>query len=368
MQIVFKYLLLLTLSGCIDIIIKQDEPPAEDDLDIVRILDERYPLMKAAKTGRLDEVKRLLEIEVFKKNVDQQDEDGNTALIFAAEQGHEDILNLLLENGADPHRSDFKKRTPLMNAAYKGKMNIIKRLLQIDTVKEQIDAPDINGNTALIFAARRGHDEILDLLQQAGADPNRGNFRKRTPLINAALKGQTHIISKLLQIETVKQNINERDKDGNTAFIFAARKGHDDILDTLLENDANPVLGNFRERTPLMEAVLRGKVNSVTKLLQIEAVKDKDHINATDINGHTALSLAKSENHTEIATLLEENGALPRPIKDSFLNIKRSFKKLFFERTGEENQLRKTATKSEEWKDHSPSFFERIRSFFKNLF
>ena len=361
----FLTILLLVFSGCIRI--TEVILPEEDDDDIARILDERYPLMKSAKTGRLDEVKRLLKIEVFKRNVNQQDEDGNTALIFAAEQGHEDILNLLLENGADPLLSDFKKRTPLMDAAYRGKVNIIKRLLQIETVKENINAGDINGNTAFIFAAGKGHDRALDVLQEAGADPNSANFRQRTPLMNAARKGQTPVVNKLLQIESVKQNINEQDKGGNTAFLFAAGKGHNDILDILLKNDADPVLSNFKERTPLMAAVLRGQANSVAKLLQIEAVKE--NINVTDKNGHTALSLAKSENHTQIASLLEENGAVAPAGKGSFLNIKRLFQKVFFlKKTEKNNELRKTAAKPKDNKSSSPSFFERVTSFWKNLF
>ena len=117
MKTLFKYLFvfvfLLTLSSCIGVTPPEEDEPSEDE-EIIRILDERFPLMKAVQGGKVDEIKRLLKIEAFKKNVDQQDEEGNTALLFAAEYGFEDILNLLIEVGADPNLSDFKKRTPLM--------------------------------------------------------------------------------------------------------------------------------------------------------------------------------------------------------------------------------------------------------------
>ncbi|MCY4513315.1 MAG: hypothetical protein OXB86_06470 [Bdellovibrionales bacterium] len=96
---------------------------------------------------------------------------------------------------------------------------------------------------------------------------------------------------------------------------------------------------------------------------------NKDNINATGKEGNSALSLAKSEGYTQIASLLEEAGAISRPIKDSFLNIKRSLKKIFYpKKTDEGIQLRQTATKSEDKKNHSSSLFERITSFIKGLF
>ena len=77
----FKYslLFLLILPACVDIIIEKDDPADEDIDEMVRILDGQFALMKAARRGDLDEVKRLLEIELFKNNVNDQDEDGNTA-------------------------------------------------------------------------------------------------------------------------------------------------------------------------------------------------------------------------------------------------------------------------------------------------
>ena len=363
----FSLVFLLILTACTDVIVKKENTPDEDEDEIIRILDDRFPLMKAVKEGKLDEIKRLLKIEVFKKGVNQQDEEGNTAFIFAAEQGFEDILAFLLEEKADPILSDFKKRTPLMIAAYRGKINIINRLLEIDVVKESINDQDKDGNTAFFFAAKKGYEDILDLLLEAKADPNLSNFRKRTPLMIAAYKGKVNIVNRLLQIDIVKEAINDQDKDGNTGFLLAARKGHEDTLELLLQAKADPVLNNFKERTPLMESVIRGRMNTVIKLLQIKSVRD--NINATDKDGNTALSLARQEGYKQIASLLLEAGAISQPIKDTFLNIKSMFKQMFFpEQIREENQLRKTASESEDKKNNPQSFFERIASFLKNLF
>ena len=359
-------MLLLILSACIGITPEGEDESTEDD-EFIRILDDSFPLMKAVKGGKTDEIKRLLKIEAFKKNVDQQDEEGNTAFLFTAGYGFEDILNLLIEAGADPNLSDFKKRTPLITAAYKGKANIVTRLLKIETVKKNINAQDIKGNTAFLFAAKKGYDNIMDLLLEAEADSTLSNFKERTPLMEATYRGQLNSVTRLLKIETVKKSVNAQDIKGNTAFLFATKKGHDNIMDLFLEAGADSTLSNFKERTPLMEAAYRGQLNSVTKLLEIKAVRDS--INLEDKEGSTALLLANQEGYKQVASLLKEAGATPQPVKETYLNIKRAFKRVFV-RQNTENPLRKAAAQSEDKEAHPEpqSLFERISSFFKNLF
>ena len=360
------FLLLLILSACTVITPPKGEDESIEDDELIRILDDRFPLMKAVEGGKTDEIKRLLKIEAFKKNVDQQDEEGNTALLFAAEYGFEDILNLLIEAGADPNLSDFKKRTPLMNASYKGKANIVTRLLKMESVKKNINTQDIKGNTAFLFAAKKGYDNIMDLLLGEGADSTLSNFKERTPLMEASYRGQLDSVTRLLKMESVKKNINTQDIKGDTAFMFAAKKGYDNIMDLLLGEGADSTLSNFKERTPLMEAAYRGQLNSVTKLLKIKAVRD--NINAEDKEGNRALSLANQEGYKQVASLLQEAGATPQPIKETYLNIKRAFKRMFV-RQDRENPLRKAAAQSDKEAHPEPqSLFERISSFFKNLF
>ena len=103
-----------------------------------------------------------------------------------------------------------------------------------------------------------------------------------------------------------------------------------------------------------MEATYRGQLNSVTKLLEIKAVRDS--INAEDKEGSTALLLANQEGYKQIATLLQEAGATPQPIKETYLNVKRVFKKMFA-RKDTENPLRKAATQSDKEAYPEPQSF-----------
>lgn len=185
--------------------------------------------------------------------------------------------------------------------------------------------------------------------------------------MKAARRGDLDEVKKLLALEVFRSHVDQQDEDGNTALLFAAKKGSEDILDQLLKNGADSSLNNFKERTLLMNAVLGGNPNIVTKLLEIQTVKD--NINDTDKEGDTALFLANREGYKEIADLLLENGAIRQPVKEAFLNMKRAFKKILFLKNPEEkDQLRQTAAKSKEEESHSQSFLGRIITFFKNLF
>lgn len=78
---------------------------------------------------------------------------GRTALHCAASQGHEAIVKLLLENGADVMVNDNAGRTALSLAAGNGHEAVVKLLLENGA---GITAKDIAGRTALCLAAAQG--------------------------------------------------------------------------------------------------------------------------------------------------------------------------------------------------------------------
>ena len=336
--------------------------PKNNENGLLRVLDDRFPLIKAASEGRTKEVEKLLKISAFKKDIDgQHDRDGSTALIHSAEKGHVEIMDLLLKAGADPNLPDFKGQTPLMHSAGRGKKTAIEKLLSVEGI--EMNAGDKYGRTAFTHAAKNGHVKIMDLLLKAGADPFQKSFKGQTPLMSAARSGKTNAVKKLLQISST-QHINIRDNGrGLTALIQAIKRGHDEIADILLKAGANPNLPDFKGRTPLIYSAMAGKPPIVTRLLQISTVRE--NINAQDKNGNTAFSLAEEEGHTEITALLRSAGADPQLGKSTLLNMKKIFKKLFSgDKAEEEDSFRTTATNKA---GEETSFREKTKLFFKNL-
>uniref|UniRef100_A0A1X7TEH4 Uncharacterized protein n=1 Tax=Amphimedon queenslandica TaxID=400682 RepID=A0A1X7TEH4_AMPQE len=98
-----------------------------------------------------------------------------------------------------------------------------------------------SGETALVAAARGGHDDIVQLLSEE-ADPNTSVHDGNTALIEAARKGNCNVVELLLK-KGVRHSPSNN--DGNTALIIAAERGHYKIVQLLLNNRADRSTANY---------------------------------------------------------------------------------------------------------------------------
>ena len=89
-----------------------------------------------------------------------------TALIEAALKGHTDIVNLLLDAGAEVDTRDNEGRTAVIMAALKGNTDVV-RILR-DTGAD-LTIVDVDGKTALMWAVSNGFNAIIKLLEIPGA-------------------------------------------------------------------------------------------------------------------------------------------------------------------------------------------------------
>ena len=151
-----------------------------------------------------------------------------------------EVMTLLVAAGADPLLTDESGDTLLIQMASWGRTDSVKKLLQIEAVRQNINAQGQEKRTAFFWAAWLGHIDVMDLLLEAGADPLLTDENKTTPLMQASSSGKTAAASKLLEIEAIRQNIDAQDRWGRTAFLEAKEKGHQEIMDLLLEAGASP--------------------------------------------------------------------------------------------------------------------------------
>jgi ankyrin repeat protein len=99
------------------------------------------------------------------------DQYGNTALIMATIQGYEDIVDLLLDHGADIKSRDKKfQATPLIWAALKGQTAVAKLL--IDKGADLNAKENRNGMTALYAAVLKGYTEMVKIFLAKDVDIN----------------------------------------------------------------------------------------------------------------------------------------------------------------------------------------------------
>jgi ankyrin repeat protein len=118
-------------------------------------------------------------------------------------------------------------QTPLMWAARKGWLSIARLL--VEKGRACLDTVSRSGLTALMVACSRGHDEMVALLLDKGADPGMLCSKGKTALIYAAEHGHTSCVQRLLEAGVLRVRINDADKSGKTAFAYACLEGHAEV-------------------------------------------------------------------------------------------------------------------------------------------
>jgi len=107
-------------------------------------------------------VAALIETECY--DINQGDWEGFTPLTWAARQGNQEAVELLLaRDDVNPDKPNNYDETPLYWASQSGHEGAVRLLLTRDDVNP--DKPDSNGRTPLVIASWLGHEEIVALLQ-----------------------------------------------------------------------------------------------------------------------------------------------------------------------------------------------------------
>lgn len=119
------------------------------------------PLLEAAEAGDSKKVQEVL--AAHPDWVDVEDEEGETSLLEAAEEGHLEIVEMLLQGGARINHQDHDGQTALMEAAQESKLECVKLLLRKGAALGILDG---DGLTVL---QRTKDDTIAQLLRSRGA-------------------------------------------------------------------------------------------------------------------------------------------------------------------------------------------------------
>ena len=200
--------------------------------------------------------------------------DGATPMFLASQNGNAAMIEKLLNAGADANAPILAHgETALMMASRTGNVAAIKVLLDHGA---QINAKEsLRGTTAAMWAAEQGHTAVLQLLAARGADlkaqsavltgprkrglgfapVNKEGVRPQgdpkgglTALIFAAREGSLDCVQLLLKAGA---DINQTSVDGSSPLLVAVQNGNYSIATYLVEHGANPNLANKKNWTPL---------------------------------------------------------------------------------------------------------------------
>ncbi len=242
-----------------------------------------------------------------KVNVDDVDEDGQTALHLAARDVN--IFQKLLERGANPNVFDKWGQSPLHLTVQEGDGNkIINLLLAHDKV--MIDHADEDGKTALHLAAYRSNVVAVRKLIEKGANPNIIDKEGQSPLHLAANRERNGNVIMDLLLAHSKVKVDDVDGKGQTALHFAAYKSNDNVVKYLIDKGANPNIYDKSGRSPLHVAAQERKGNPIIDLiLEAQKVKGIGDVNDQIKQGRTALHFAAAYSNEITAEHLINKGA-----------------------------------------------------------
>ncbi|KAM3185387.1 hypothetical protein ACTXT7_006469 [Hymenolepis weldensis] len=205
-----------------------------------RDLYQRNALQLAILYGALKEEtlwKRIREHGLYGQLINEEDEDGCTALHYATKGGG-NMLNVtrdLLARGANCLHQNGARETPLYVAAKQGCIATVESLLRTDHGLWSMNTLDANGCTPLHIAAANAHSNVVALLIANGSSFRRCQ-KGRTPLHWAARVGCLKTCKIILGANSTI--IDARDFRGMTALHYAAEKNHSSVVTYLMDSGA----------------------------------------------------------------------------------------------------------------------------------
>lgn len=252
-------------------------------------------------------------------------------------RGHLEVVHLLIERGADVNHPNSEGYSPLLAAAEGGHLEIVKLLIEH---KANVNACDLHHrDTALHKAVELGCLEMFQSLLGAGAAVLAVNGNRETPFNMAILNSQEDMVRRMIlaRPESIRghcgnsglhkenkssfDNLHQCSSDddcsrnsfcgdgsSNCSCSFewegegpvhcAVRSGNLEIVKMLVQDGANVMQIDDRQRTPLHYACYSGNVDAAEVLLKWNA-----RLDPKNSNGMTPLHLAVQEGHIELVRL-----------------------------------------------------------------
>ena len=215
-------------------------------------------LHNAAAQGDLSQLAELLHKGA---NVNEPDQQGNTPLHLAAQNGHGILVQFLVGHKADVNRKNMFHYIPLHLAAASGHTAIVQALIVAGSL---VNLPGPAVMAPLHLAALGGHLPTIEALIKGGARVDLRNAYGQTPLDAAAETPNCIAIARALIDAGL--NVNAQDLLGNTPLHGASYMGNIELVKLLIAAGADLDLQSWSDHTPIQEALANKKQVIVTLL------------------------------------------------------------------------------------------------------
>nr|XP_060630623.1 ankyrin repeat and SAM domain-containing protein 6 [Anolis sagrei ordinatus] len=269
------------------------------------------PLMQAARFGHLTVARILLENGA---DLNAQNKLGASVLTMASRGGHISVVKLLLEAGAyvdnydhlntclDNMKEELPAITPLMAAVQHGHEAVVHLLL--DWGADWNYTSNTMGWTPLMLAAATGRVSLAQQLMSRGANPDHMNMLHKTPYEISVDFRHDDMKDYLAPLTTVRP---QTDKQKRQPDIFHALKmGNFQLVKEITDEDpAQANVLNDDGASPLMIAAVTGQL----PLVQLLVSRNVDIDKQDNVHGWTALMQATYHGNKEVVKYLLNQGA-----------------------------------------------------------
>eukprot|EP01047_Picozoa_sp_COSAG01_P029289 COSAG01_NODE_2003_length_8671_cov_9.134858_2_plen_1234_part_00 len=236
--------------------------------------------------------------------LEDEDDSGRTAYLFACGAGNIDCIAALAEAGCDKAARNSKGHTGLMLAAASDSDSAaaVQTVLALDA--GGLEDKDDSGCTAFLLACFKGRVKCIAALVDAGCDKEVRSVEGHTGLTCAAASDSAAAVQTVLALGAV--GLEDKDDSGCTAFLLACFNGSVECIAALVEAGCDTAVKNSKGETGLMLAAVSpsDSAAAVQTVLALGAVGLEDE----DDSGGTAFLLACFTGRVECIAALAEAG------------------------------------------------------------
>ncbi|XP_046549385.1 protein fem-1 homolog A-A-like [Haliotis rubra] len=214
---------------------------------------------------------------------------GRTAVMLAAENGHKDVVELLVDKGADVSLVDRTGGNILHCACIGGDAEVVNYILSKNMV--DINSRGHRKKTPAMLAGQNGHREVVDVLVKHGAKLSLRDKRHNNILHLACGEGHLDVVKYIMSLHTMA--IDSGGYETKTPVMLAGEGGHKEVVEFLVKHGANLSRRDKRRNNILHQACWEGHLDVVKNIISLHTMD----IDRGGFTGKTPVILAGKSGH-----------------------------------------------------------------------